>query len=159
MERLVLPLMMYKERKNKDTKEVKGSWVVPSWNHLYTIVRNRPILDKWALKHKGILFELAQEWALQNGWETTYNRKIIVDMWVWFPDARERDCHNLDKIVLDAFEEAEIFDNDANALVRYQDFDIDMDNPRIEVEFSLGSFFDRKGKVKELKNKSKNHSN
>jgi len=163
MNRLILPLMMYKESGSEAKGTKKHHWVVPTWNHLYTIVskvtyvKGKPkassskILDTWASKHKEKIEILTRNWMEENNWETTENKKVYVDAWVFFPDARERDCHNIDKIIMDAFEDAKIYDNDCNALLRYQDFDIDIDNPRIEIEFTIGEHYNRKERVKELK--------
>ena len=76
-------------------------------------------------------------WMQKNNWKTTHDKKVYVDVRVWFPDARIRDCHNLDKIIMDAFEDAGVYDNDGNALLRYQDFNIDLENARLEVEFII----------------------
>ncbi|MFP3725687.1 RusA family crossover junction endodeoxyribonuclease [Priestia filamentosa] len=163
MNRLTLPLMMYKESGSEARGTKKRHWVVPTWNHLYTIVskityvKGKPkasstkILDSWALKHKEKIEVLTRNWIEENDWVMTEGRKIYVDAWVYFPDARERDCHNIDKVIMDAFEDAEVYDNDCNALLRYQDFDIDIDNPRIEIEFTVGECFNRKKRVEELK--------
>lgn len=155
MEPLVLPLMMYKESGSlkKGTKKTHG--VVPTWNHLYQIRQSRLFLDKWAKEHKQKLEVLTLNWMDHNEWEPAIDKKVIVDVWVYWPDARARDCHNIDKIMLDVFEDAGIYDNDANALLRYQDFDIDLENPRIVVEFTLGEPFNRKDRVKDIKKEMK----
>lgn len=156
MGKLILPLMMYKESgsENKGTK--KFHYVVPTWNHLYQIRNSRKFLDKWALSHKEKLERLTKDWIEENNWEKTINQKVYVDIWVYWPDARERDCHNIDKLIVDVFEDAGIFDNDSNALIRYQDFEIDLENPRIEVTFKKSNFFDRKLVVKNLRKEKKN---
>ncbi|MCU7666932.1 RusA family crossover junction endodeoxyribonuclease [Bacillus thuringiensis] len=155
MDRLILPLMMYKESGSAAKGTKKKHLVVPTWNHLYQIRDSRKFLDSWALKHKEKIEILTRQWMLENDWETTHDKKVYVDVWIFWSDARERDCHNIDKIIMDAFEDAGIYDNDCNALVRYQDFDIDMQNPRVEVEFTVGSRFVRKEKVEEQKKQKK----
>lgn len=159
---------MYKETGNLSKGNKKAHNVVPTWNHLYTIVskvtspKGKPIkitsskvLDKWALKHKEKIEILTRNWMEENGWVTTEDHKVFVDVWVYYPDARERDCHNIDKILMDAFEDAGIYDNDSNALLRFQDFDIDIENPRLEIEFKVKSYFNRKERVAELKKANK----
>jgi Holliday junction resolvase RusA-like endonuclease len=155
MNKLTIPLMMYKESGSRLKGTKKYHNVVPTWNHLYQIRSSRLFLDKWALEHKEKLEILSRNWMEENNWETPVNQKVYVDAWIWFPDARERDCHNLDKIILDSFEDAGIFDNDCNALLRYQDFDIDLENPRIEITFTIKEPFDRKEKVKQLRKELK----
>lgn len=144
MEKLTLPVMMYKESGHAARGTKKAHNVVPTWNHLYDIVRNKKVLGKWAKRHKEKIEVLTRNWMEENEWQTTINQKVYVDMWVYWPDAVERDCHNIDKLLMDAFEDAGIYDNDANALLRFQDFDLDVESPRIEVLFSLGQKFDRK---------------
>lgn len=134
--KLVLPLLMYKETGSIKKGTKKSKYVVPSWNHLYIIRNNRPILDKWALDHKDILIAKLSAWKSQNNWTTTQNQKVAVNIWVYWNDKRRKDCHNLDKLVLDAMNEI-IFDDDCNALVRFMDFEYDKENPRIEVNFEI----------------------
>lgn len=155
LKRLILPLMMYKESGSAKKGTKKFHNVVPTWNHLYTIQNSRLFLDKWAATHKEKLEILTRNWMMENKWKTTVKKKIYVDVWIWFPDAIERDCHNLDKIILDAFEDAGIYENDSNALVRYQDFDIDLENPRIEVEFKIKEEYDRKERANSLRKMKK----
>lgn len=136
--KLILPLLFTKRKKDKKTGKIKESQVVPSWNHLYTMVRNKPTLGSPAKTYKNTLIDLMKAWKHEHQWEKAVNQKVIVRIWVVFPDKRKRDCHNLDKIVLDAMEEAELFDNDANALVQYIDMTIDKEHPRFEIELILG---------------------
>lgn len=134
--KLVLPLLMYKVEKKKE------KWVVPSWNHLYTMNNNRPFLDKYAKKHKEDLANAAKKWVNENNWTLTENKKVAVRMWVYWNDKRRKDCHNLDKLICDSFNEV-IYDDDCNALVQFMDFSFDKENPRIEVEFEvIGDVFE-----------------
>lgn len=149
--------MMYKESGKQVSGTRKRHNVVPTWNHLYTFRKGSIFLDKWALQHKAKIEILTRNWIEENKWEKTHDLKVFVDVWIYWPDAKARDCHNIDKLILDAFEDAEIYDNDANALLRYQDFDIDVEKPRIEVQFTVGKPFDRKSIAKgQRQNSSKN---
>lgn len=132
--KLVLPIQFYYEKGRGKSK--KSGLAVPTWNHIFFYRRGQPNLTKWAFEYKEKLIELVKEWKDENQWETT-DCKTIVNIWVYFPDKRVRDCHNLDKVLLDALEEAQIFTNDRWALVRYMDFDYDKDNPRFELEFEV----------------------
>jgi len=129
---------MLKGRGSKKKGTFKESYVVPSWNHLYIIRNNRPILDKYATSHKNTLVKLCTEWLQDSSWKPTVNTKVIVRIMVFWPDLRKRDAHNLDKLVLDAMEEAGLFDNDACALVRYMDISVDRENPRLEITLEKG---------------------
>lgn len=150
---LVLPLVMYKETGSERKGTKREHFVVPTWNHIYKVYSNRIVLDKWAKLYKEEIVMLTKKWISINNWEKTVNKKVYVDMKIFFPDAIRRDAHNLDKLLLDAFEEAGIYDDDMNALLRFQDINIDVKNPRIEVEFKTGEYFDRKKEVDKQKRK------
>lgn len=66
-------------------------------------------------------------------WHTTQGEKVIVDVYTLFPDARNRDVNNSAKALCDMLEHAEVYDNDRYALVRYIDYDIDREHPRVEI--------------------------
>jgi Holliday junction resolvase RusA-like endonuclease len=142
MNKLTIPLLMYRESGSKQKGTFKQSYVVPSWNHLYILRGSRQFLDKWAIKHKKILIRHAKQWVIENEWKIPKNHKVIVRMWVFWNDRRRRDCHNIDKLILDSFEGV-IYEDDSFVLLRFMDFDIDRENPRIEVEFEIGEPFNR----------------
>ena len=62
--------------------------------------------------------------------------KIIMDLWFYFPDNRRRDTHNGLKILLDALEGI-LYKDDKCVLPRIQDFQVDKNNPRVEIEITL----------------------
>lgn len=109
----------------------------PSVNHMYK--------DKWIKGRKyQVLTDEAKAWAEETiiktrlwrnrtGWRTA-NGKVVVNVWFYFPDMRKRDTHNGLKLLLDCLEHAEIYTNDRYALPRIMDWDVDKDNPRIELE-------------------------
>lgn len=137
MPRLIIPLLMEKRRRNKTTKQMENIWVVPTWNHLYTIVNNRPTLGKWGEIYKERVAEAALEWAMDHDWAPVTDRKVILRVWIYWNDARSKDCHNTDKAWADALEGI-IYDDDSQALIQYQDFQIDRLRPRIEIEPIIG---------------------
>jgi len=112
--------------------------VAPSLNHLYrnALVRGRrmKVLSKEAKDWADDTLILATEWRQKNKWQTAKG-KVIVRMWFYFPDKRKRDTHNTLKLMLDCFEDARIYENDQLALPQIMDFEIDRENPRVEVEF------------------------
>lgn len=75
---------------------------------------------------------LAQVWRRDTGWTPTRGAKVVVDWWVWWPDGKTRDPSNLEKVMWDAFEGI-LYDNDKWVLPRCQDFDVDQENPRVEL--------------------------
>lgn len=149
MEPLVLPLMMYKEKGSLKKGTKKNMFVCPTWNHLYTVARGRVFLDFWAQKHKELLSENIDHWVYQNNWTLIKDQKLIANCTVYLPSAKTIDLHNLDKLVLDSME-GRIIEDDSFILLRYMDFDIDIEHPRIEFTFEIGEKFDRKGRKKEL---------
>jgi crossover junction endodeoxyribonuclease RusA len=66
------------------------------------------------------------------GWEPA-DEKIVVDLWVWWKDRRKRDVDNLNKAILDALVKNGVVTDDHLCLPRWQDYDFDNKNPRVEV--------------------------
>lgn len=135
--RLIIPLLMEKRRRNPTTRKMENIWVVPTWNHLYTIVNNRPTLGKWGEIYKERVAEAALEWAMDTGWVPVVGWKVVLRVWIYWNDARSKDCHNTDKAWADALEGI-IYEDDSQALIQYQDFQIDRLRPRIEIEPIIG---------------------
>lgn len=75
---------------------------------------------------------LARNWRQQTGWQLARGTKIIADYWVWWPDGRRRDTHNLEKLLWDTLEGI-LYDDDRWVLSRCQDFGRDARNPRVEL--------------------------
>ena len=107
----------------------------PSVNHMY-------LQSRWGGKR--IRTKKAREWfdqaekivrneILSQQWEPTINQKIVLDVLTMFPDRRKRDTNNTAKALCDMLEHAGVYDNDRFALVRYIDYGIDRENPRVEV--------------------------
>lgn len=76
----------------------------------------------------------ATSWRNRNRWRTEKG-KVVVNLWFYFPDKRRRDTHNTFKALLDALEEARIYEDDKYALPRVMDWEVDRENPRLEIEF------------------------
>jgi len=110
----------------------------PSMNHMYrnAMVKGRRmrVLSKTAKNWADDMTILATDWRVRNRWKTA-DGKVIVRFWFYFPNGRRRDTHNTLKLLLDCFEDARIYENDQLALPQIMDYDIDRDNPRVEVEF------------------------
>lgn len=65
-------------------------------------------------------------------WTKTEKQKVVVDVLTMWGDRRRRDTNNLSKSLADMLEHAGVYDDDCYALIRYIDYGIDKDNPRIE---------------------------
>lgn len=114
--------------------------VVPSVNHQYRNVtvkgRKMRMLTTEAARWERQCVVLASNWMQHAKWQTR-DDKTIVRLWYFWPDNRQRDTHNTIKLLLDAFESAGIYTNDRYALPQIMDYDVDRDNPRVEVEFEV----------------------
>lgn len=110
----------------------------PSVNHMYKNAvqgkRRMRVMTDVAQAWYDETFLRANHWRLRNKWSTASD-KVIVRLWFFFPDKRRRDTHNALKALLDALEDAKIYEDDKNALPRIMDWEIDRENPRIEIEF------------------------
>jgi crossover junction endodeoxyribonuclease RusA len=112
----------------------------PSVNHQYrnAMVRGRRIrvLTKDASAWMDYSVITAISWKNVNKWRTAQG-KVIVRLWFFFPDNRKRDTHNTLKIIMDALEDAKIYENDKTALPQIMDYQVDRQNPRVEIELEL----------------------
>lgn len=115
--------------------------VIPSVNHQYRNVtsakgRRMRLLTLEAAKWESGCIAITQAWKSHQKWHTA-SEKVIVRLWYWWPDKRKRDTHNTLKILLDALEKAGIYENDSHALPQIMDYQIDRENPRVEIEFEV----------------------
>lgn len=112
--------------------------VAPSVNHMYEDkwIRGRKIRIKTAVADSWYQETIirARQWIARNAWQEQAG-KVYVLIWVYFPDKRRRDTHNGLKGLLDALEEAGIYADDKTALPQIMDYEVDRDNPRLEIEF------------------------
>lgn len=76
--------------------------------------------------------QIAQREVISQHWTPSESQKVIAEIWTYWPDKRRRDVHNGCKITFDAIEKF-VYDDDKWVLPRYIDFDIDKENPRIEI--------------------------
>lgn len=110
----------------------------PSVNHMYRNARvgrrQMKVLSPEARKWYDDTVIQANVWRNKNKWSTATG-KVVVRLWFYFPDRRKRDTHNALKALLDALEDACIYQNDQYALPQVMDFEVDRKNPRIEIEF------------------------
>lgn len=82
------------------------------------------------------VFETAireMHWKHQNEWKPTSRQKLIMRLWFFWPDERNRDTHNRLKLLLDSLEKI-LYDNDSYVLPWIIDFEVDRANPRVEIE-------------------------
>lgn len=65
-------------------------------------------------------------WRIENG------RKVVILLYFYFPNKRKKDTHNTLKVLMDAFQGI-LYEDDYWALPRIMDFEIDRDNPRLDL--------------------------
>lgn len=132
MEKLILPIQ-FRNEKGKG-KNRKIGLAVPTWNHTYYYFRGVPNLTASARKYKEEIEEMTRSWCFRNHFKKIEDKKVIVNIWLYYPDKRKRDAHNMLKILMDALE-GHVFEDDKWALVRIQDWQVDRENPRFELSF------------------------
>lgn len=76
---------------------------------------------------------ITQKEIEKQGWKRTEEQKVIVEVLTMWGDKRRRDTNNLSKSLADMLEHAGVYDDDCHALIRYIDYDVDKDNPRVEM--------------------------
>ncbi len=77
---------------------------------------------------------VAIDWRNKTGWRIPdKHEKIIVRIWIFWPNARRRDADNAMKILLDSLTGV-LYDDDRQVMPRVMDMRIDRENPRVEVE-------------------------
>lgn len=70
-------------------------------------------------------------------WKTTQWQKVVVEVKTYWEDNRCRDTHNLYKLLFDSLENAGVFDNDRFGIVNQVDFEVDKENPRVELRIYI----------------------
>lgn len=99
----------------------------PSSNHIY--VRGRYLnkrASEWMAQARDKCLAATGDWSCQ------IDRKVVVELVVYWPDNRRRDCHNLHKLLADVLEGI-VVNDDRWMLLRDMDFSIDREEPRIEI--------------------------
>lgn len=109
--------------------------VPPSVNHMYLHSRfgGKRIRTTKAKEWFDTAEKIVRSEIVKQGWEPTIEKKVVLDVLTMFPDRRKRDTNNTAKALCDMLEHAGTYDNDRFALVRYIDYGVDKENPRIEV--------------------------
>ena len=111
--------------------------IPPSVNHCYKNINT-------AGRQNRVLTPLAKEWkneanaeavveVYRQRWQMPVaDKKIVLEIVAFWPDARRRDMNNTHKLLCDALEGA-VYLDDKMVLVRDMDFSIDRKNPRLEL--------------------------
>jgi crossover junction endodeoxyribonuclease RusA len=107
----------------------------PSVNAAYrNVATNRRIRTEETRSYFAEAGWIAKQWAQEAGWVVPEpGRKIVVRLWYAWPDRARRDAHNREKVLLDALEGV-LYPDDRWVLVQEQDFFVDRERPRVEIE-------------------------
>ena len=98
--------------------------------------RNIRVLRKHANDWFNEALEKVRQYIIEEKWEMK-SQKIILEIYLYYPNLKTRDSHNMLKILLDVLERGGIYSNDKYALPRIMDFTLDKSHPRIEIFFSV----------------------
>lgn len=125
------------------TKEMLGrelQLILPigkSVNHCYITTRNGiKILNKETKQWFKTVEQIIKQEVFIQGWTKTELTKIVAEAKVYWKDYRTRDTNNLDKNLCDALEGI-VLDNDCYLLIRWIDWEVDKNNPRIELKIRV----------------------
>ena len=115
--------------------------IPPSLNHSHiNIRRGNRLMRIRSTATKDFMCEagwMAKGWCAAMNWTPpTKDRKIILRMWVWFPDKRKRDSDNILKILQDSLTGIMWLD-DRQVLPRVMDVGVDKENPRVELNVEV----------------------
>lgn len=114
--------------------------VPPSVNHAYTRFVDRrghvhrrltPEAQKW-IEDAHLVAKTACKAA---GWQPV-EQKVVVRIWIRWPNARRHDPDNTFKLLLDSLSNV-VYTDDKWALPRVMDWTVDRTNPGIHVEIEL----------------------
>lgn len=104
--------------------------IPPSVNHCYIRTRFGIALGAKGKAWKAEAYKEAkrqlEDWVVCND-------KVILDIWVWWPNRRRRDLDNLMKLLGDSLNHA-VYTDDRFAIPRFQDYGFDKVNPRIVIK-------------------------
>lgn len=104
-----------------------------SVNHCYFTTRfGKKILTKKAKDWFKAATEIIVREIQRQQWGYTQKTKIIAECCVYWQDLRTRDTNNLEKTLCDALQDY-VLDDDCYLLVRWIDWKIDRQSPRLEM--------------------------
>jgi crossover junction endodeoxyribonuclease RusA len=113
---------------NHAYRNVVRTTVVHGVPKRYTAQQLTPEAEVWLAECRAYAWQACS----RTGWRCTADTKVVVELRVWWGDARVHDTHNLHKLVADGLEGV-VYENDRYALLRDMDFDIDRTRPRLQL--------------------------
>lgn len=105
---------------------------VPSVNHLYFDCHGRRAMTSQGKAFKAEVGAIAMAEKVRQKWKCTIKTKVVMELYIYWPDRRRRDADNVIKIVQDSFTGI-LWDDDRHVLPRVIDYAIDKEYPRVSV--------------------------
>lgn len=139
------------EVKSKQHKLHLAIPIVPSVNHMYiNTKRGGKKLSKKAEDYVRKSRAMINLYVERQNWKRLSNGFwCYVDIYVYMPDKRIRDSHNMIKLLMDVMQGI-VFENDYYACPRIQSVEFDKDNPRVEVVVTHQTDSERKKHLKAI---------
>jgi crossover junction endodeoxyribonuclease RusA len=110
--------------------------IPPSINHCYWYRAGKRIKSTMAKNYCNALIEQTNKLMKKLKFKQFEEKKMIrCNMKYYFPDNRNRDTHNTFKLLFDAIEDGGLYKNDRYVLPHVEPFEVDRENPRLELEF------------------------
>jgi crossover junction endodeoxyribonuclease RusA len=107
---------------------------VPSLNHVYrNVAINRRILMPKGKAWKEEVGWIAATQRAKQSWAFSTKEKLVMELEIFWPDRRRRDADNCLKLLADTLEGI-LFEDDKWILPRVLNWDVDKDDPRVEVK-------------------------
>lgn len=115
--------------------------IPPSVNHSHINVRvGRRLMRVRSEATKQYMTEtgwLARKWMRESGWKVPgRDEKVVMRLWIFWPDRRRRDTDNTLKLLQDSLTGI-LWEDDRQVLPRVMDYEVDRENPRIEIELEV----------------------
>lgn len=105
----------------------------PSVNHAYKFVRGKRFMTAQAKEYIALVHRVVTEEKTVQCYKPEKDGVwLVCEITYYYPDRRQRDSHNLIKILMDSLEGV-AFNNDRYVMIREQDVLYDKENPRLEL--------------------------
>ncbi len=117
--------------------------IPPSVNHSHINIRKGDrimrIRSRETKEYMSDTGWLAKRWMIIAKWKIPdQEKKIIMRMWIYWPDNRRRDADNQVKILQDSLTDI-LWLDDRQVLPQVMDFTVDKHHPRVEIELEVQS--------------------
>jgi len=132
-----LPIIKDWKLINKKQEFVITFPLLPSVNHMYmnTSFGSKQLTNSAKKLFIELQDMIEQELLLQE-WQPTYKTKVIMELNFFLDDNRKKDTHNMLKILCDSFNGI-AFDDDYWLLPNIINFEVEPNNPRIEIKLKI----------------------